>query len=1165
MGKRITSLQEITTVTDNDFIPVDNQSSGVRKLSAGFLNDIEDALDGKQDALTAGANINIAQDGTISATDTTYTAGTNVDITNGVISATDTDTDALSELTDTAISSPSDGDALVYDSTSGKWVNGGVASDIGDLNDVDITTPTDGQVLSYDATNQEWVNADAGSDVSVTQIQSSGTKIATVTVDNVDTDLYAPTPIEVEANPQGTGSTDLTKIDVGGTIYNIPSGGGGGSTSSYGYTNPSSSSGSDGDIYNKIEDVTGTDETVTTPVSVTTNTTFQFPKSISEYSTITVIGSNGGTDFEPQTVAVENIGADMNHQTYIGTSGVLWYKTTDSVVMWATNAEITSCYGTYTNSHKIVDIYQKTSNSWSKYEDKGSIVVANPSGTATTDLEKISIDGTIYDIPSGGGSGYEETVLWDDILTPDISGSDITLSDAVTNYNQLLFVLKPANSTEITYAYFPVSELEVSGTYGIIAIGGYSTYAYFTYNSATSLNIKSWASADKTQYQKIIGIKFGSGSGGGGFSIIDEIWTGNETPPTTGTVITLTEKWNDYDFLCFLVTNTTASDAPYSTPIIMTKDMAIDTKNLQAAYSYNRFDVVVTPKSDTTLQIERPSSSGTAVIYKKIYGIKLGSGGSSGGGNLYGTTDPTNDLGNNGDIYMKYQGGSEPVEGETETLTNVYLEITKENDWVALPNFDASLYYSIIFNHSSQVLSTKINISDISTDANNPTIFGNTYDDLYGYINNSTLYLKTVIWNNTINSAIVTLNVFQPPQILNTYGKVEDEWVGFGGGSSGGGNLYGTTDPTSDLGSNGDIYMKYGHRYVNTSFISSTTSIPWGSTLDVTITDMDTYDSLHIEGKCMISGYSGQTFDEEWVVDDIPSDSSTAVRVTANSDCFMYRDGDTLKFYNTVTGGVIDSLEGAKADAPYIVGEYGKIEGEWCNFPGYSETVLWSGNETINAWVNPYTVDMSAESILNTYDELIFVSTAYAASTSDEYFRTTSVKTSVLKEYIGKYLINPFVGDAAHNINIYYDTTNDRIKLYGTTNYGYVFLKLIGIKYGNGGGSGSSSHNYSTDEQVVGTWIDGKPVYEKSFEVTMASTNGNAEISLSSYLPSSCEIINRSIFMRYKYQNHDYQRDDYNVELSYDYDTGYFITLHIGSGALTDMVIPVTVQYTKTI
>lgn len=48
-------------------------------------------LSGKQDKLTAGANITISAQNEISATDTTYTAGTNVQISSGnVISATDT-------------------------------------------------------------------------------------------------------------------------------------------------------------------------------------------------------------------------------------------------------------------------------------------------------------------------------------------------------------------------------------------------------------------------------------------------------------------------------------------------------------------------------------------------------------------------------------------------------------------------------------------------------------------------------------------------------------------------------------------------------------------------------------------------------------------------------------------------------------------------------------------------------------------------------------------------------------------------------------------------------------------------------------------------------------------------------------------------------------------
>lgn len=34
-----------------------------------------------------------------------------------------------------------------------------------------------------------------------------------------------------------------------------------------------------------------------------------------------------------------------------------------------------------------------------------------------------------------------------------------------------------------------------------------------------------------------------------------------------------------------------------------------------------------------------------------------------------------------------------------------------------------------------------------------------------------------------------------------------------------------------------------------------------------------------------------------------------------------------------------------------------------------------------------------------------------------------------------------------------------------------------GRTYGGGGGSGNASNKYSTEEQVIGTWIDGSPIY----------------------------------------------------------------------------------------
>ena len=70
---------------------------------------------------------------------------------------------SLEDLTDTDITSPTNGQTLKYNSTSGKWENasGGAVSDLDDLGDVDITTPSDGDLLTYDAQNDEWVNAPA--------------------------------------------------------------------------------------------------------------------------------------------------------------------------------------------------------------------------------------------------------------------------------------------------------------------------------------------------------------------------------------------------------------------------------------------------------------------------------------------------------------------------------------------------------------------------------------------------------------------------------------------------------------------------------------------------------------------------------------------------------------------------------------------------------------------------------------------------------------------------------------------------------------------------------------------------------------------------------------------------------------------------------------------
>lgn len=119
--------------------------------------------------------------------------------------------DNLQDLDNVTISSVTSGQILKYNGSN--WVNADEStgsSSFADLTDVDLSNLQNGQVAKYNSTTQKWENANesGGSTVSVTQIQSTGTKIATISVDSVDTDLYAP---------NGGGSGGHTIVDDAGT------------------------------------------------------------------------------------------------------------------------------------------------------------------------------------------------------------------------------------------------------------------------------------------------------------------------------------------------------------------------------------------------------------------------------------------------------------------------------------------------------------------------------------------------------------------------------------------------------------------------------------------------------------------------------------------------------------------------------------------------------------------------------------------------------------------------------------------------------------------------------------------------------------------------------------------------------------------------------------
>jgi len=130
---------------------------------------------------------------------------------------------------DVTITSPSNGEALIYNSTSGDWENGTVSASVAaldDIGDVDTTGVSTNNVLKYDGAN--WV------DGSVAYSEVTGTPtLATVATTGAYSDLSGtPTLGTAAALDVGTSANNVVQLDGtaklpavdGSQLTNLPSG-----------------------------------------------------------------------------------------------------------------------------------------------------------------------------------------------------------------------------------------------------------------------------------------------------------------------------------------------------------------------------------------------------------------------------------------------------------------------------------------------------------------------------------------------------------------------------------------------------------------------------------------------------------------------------------------------------------------------------------------------------------------------------------------------------------------------------------------------------------------------------------------------------------------------------------------------------------------------------
>ena len=177
---------------------------------------------------------------------------------------------------------------------------------------------------------------------------------------------------------------------------------------------------------------------------------------------------------------------------------------------------------------------------------------------------------------------------------------------------------------------------------------------------------------------------------------------------------------------------------------------------------------------------------------------------------------------------------------------------------------------------------------------------------------------------------------------------------------------------------------------------------------------------------------------------------------------------------------------------------------------GYTETILWSGSETTNKWVEPIVLNNIN---IDEYDALaIQVNVSQHIVSTEQIPIGDASASSVIA-------VNGFLNTNGENVvGIWLNKGNNLLRIFTATNVTIVLTKVVGIKYGSSGGSSiipnpeeeptdtlnsvkidgtvynieSSSEGegieiYSEDEYIVGKWIDGKKLYQKSIKFSATS------------------------------------------------------------------------------
>lgn len=165
----------------------------------------------------------------------------------------------------------------------------------------------------------------------------------------------------------------------------------------------------------------------------------------------------------------------------------------------------------------------------------------------------------------------------------------------------------------------------------------------------------------------------------------------------------------------------------------------------------------------------------------------------------------------------------------------------------------------------------------------------------------------------------------------------------------------------------------------------------------------------------------------------------------------------------------------------------------------------------------------------------------------------------------------PYTENSTYCLYGGYKPTNNTIFIYKGSGFATISDFVVTLRYtkttdtagsGTWNGQGGLAHHYSTSETVVGTWIDGKPLYEKTVVFDTGNVTSNIDFNISAYMPANSVVRDSSFTLDFNYGGDAYHGANWGgayVEIG----GVSYLSFNIGS-AVYNKHVELTIQYTKT-